>query len=286
MGENARADAFPGAGTAPEVAAFVQRGATPDRTAAQPQQITPQRSSGPGAADQQEAAAVSAGAAAQPPQETAGSGRNGTAQIDQGKQEQRSQAQRTAFELRAGFVVPATLIAEINADLPGEILAQVAQDVYDTATGRHLLIPQGARLAGAYSCAVADGQTCMLVAWQRIVFPDGKALDVGATPDADGADHTDPDDPENTQRRRHFASAHLMSGVIVGVSYSQHRDPVSSVYGALSDALDEQLGLVTAQRIEKNLGISPTREIRPSYRIKVVVTKDLAFPQPYRAFDG
>ena len=107
-------------------------------------------------------------------------------QGDRWKLDSQPEAPRTPFELRAGFVVPATLISGINSDLPGQIMAQVAQDVYDTPTGKHLLIPQGSRLVGSYSSDVAYGQARVLVAWQRIVFPDGKAMD-GAMPGADSA---------------------------------------------------------------------------------------------------
>jgi type IV secretory pathway VirB10-like protein len=105
-------------------------------------------------------------------------------QGDRWKLDSQPEAPRSPFELRAGFVVPATLISGINSDLPGQIMAQVAQNVYDTPTGKHLLIPQGSRLVGTYSSDVAYGQARVLVAWQRIVFPDGKAMDIGAMPGA------------------------------------------------------------------------------------------------------
>ncbi|MCW5222900.1 TrbI/VirB10 family protein [Verminephrobacter aporrectodeae subsp. tuberculatae] len=281
------------------------------RMAALQQQIAAQRSGDPntayqarlaqiraatGLGAQTPAAELGADAAAQPLQ-TASSGRNRMEQFDHGSQDDRwkldsrPQAPRTAFELRAGFVVPATLISGINSDLPGQILAQVAQDVYDTPTGKHLLIPQGARLVGAYSSDVAYGQARVLVAWQRIVFPDGKALDIGAMPGADSAGYTGFNDQVNNHYVRLFASAFLMSGVTAGITYSQRQNQAGSVYGApnassvLSEALGQQLGKVTAQLIAKNLGIAPTLEIRPGYRFNVVVTKDLAFARPYRAFD-
>jgi type IV secretory pathway VirB10-like protein len=111
----------------------------------------------------------------------------GSGQGDRWRLDSQPEAPRSPFELRAGFVVPATLISGINSDLPGQIMAQVAQNVYDTPTGKHLLIPQGSRLVGSYSSDVAYGQSRVLVAWQRIVFPDGKAMDIGAMPGADSA---------------------------------------------------------------------------------------------------
>jgi type IV secretory pathway VirB10-like protein len=86
-------------------------------------------------------------------------------QGDRWKLDSQPEAPRTPFELRAGFVVPATLISGINSDLPGQIMAQVAQDVYDTPTGKHLLIPQGSRLVGSYSSDVKP--TARRACWWR-----------------------------------------------------------------------------------------------------------------------
>ncbi len=84
------------------------------------------------------------------------------------------------YSLLPGFVIPAVMISGINSELPGQITAQVSQDIYDTPIGQHRLIPQGARLVGEYSNDVAYGQRRVLVAWQRIIFPDGKTMDIGA----------------------------------------------------------------------------------------------------------
>jgi type IV secretion system protein VirB10 len=214
----------------------------------------------------------------------------GPGQEDRWKLDAQPEAPRSPYELRAGFVVPATLISGINSDLPGQIMAQVSQDVYDTATGRWKLIPQGARLVGRYSSDVAYGQARVLVAWQRIVFPDGKAMDIGAMPGADSAGFAGFNDEVNNHYVRLFAGAFLMSGVTAGIALSQDRG--AGVFGgrptassALSEALGQQLGQVTAQLISRNLSIAPTLEIRPGYRFNVVVTKDMTFSKPYKAFD-
>jgi type IV secretory pathway VirB10-like protein len=196
---------------------------------------------------------------------------------------------RSPFELRAGFVVPATLISGINSDLPGQIMAQVAQDVFDTPTGKYLLIPQGARLVGSYSSDVAYGQARVLVAWQRIVFPDGKALDVGAMPGADGAGYAGFNDQVNNHYFRLFGSALLMSAVTAGVSYSQrneyNKNGPPNAASTMSEALGQQLGQVTTELLRRNMNIAPTLEIRPGYRFNVVVIEDMTFSKPYRAFD-
>ncbi|WP_212630913.1 TrbI/VirB10 family protein [Pseudomonas sp. KB-10] len=201
-----------------------------------------------------------------------------------------AEAPRTPYELRAGFVMPATLISGINSELPGQIIAQVAQGVYDTPTGKHLLVPQGSRLVGSYSSDVAYGQSRVLVAWQRIVFPDGKAMDIGSMPGADSAGYSGLHDKVNNHYLRIFGSAFLMSGIVAGISLSQDSSDSGTgdrvtASSAMSEALGQQLGQVTAQMIAKNLNIAPTIEIRPGYRFNVMVTKDMTFSKPYQAFD-
>ncbi|WP_373991716.1 TrbI/VirB10 family protein [Duganella sp. BuS-21] len=213
---------------------------------------------------------------------------DGKVQEDRWRLDSQLQAPRSPYELRAGFVLPAVLISGINSDLPGMVMGQVSQDVFDTATGKWKLIPQGSRLVGQYSSEIAYGQARVLVAWQRIVFPDGKALDLGAMPGADSAGYAGFHDKVNNHYLRIFGSALLMSGVTAGIALSQ---PESSYYDrrstrtAMSEALGQQLGQVAIQMIARNMGISPTLEIRPGYRFNVVVIKDLTFSKPYKAFD-
>ena len=196
--------------------------------------------------------------------------------------------------MRAGFVIPATMISGINSELPGQIMAQVSQGVYDTPTGKYLLIPQGARLVGSYSSDIAYGQKRVLVAWQRIVFPDGKAMDIGAMPGADGAGYAGFNDQVDNHYLRIFGSALLMSAVIAGVSYSQQNlnNNTGTLYGqqqtasgASSQAVGQQFGTVIAQMVSKNMNIAPTLEIRPGFRFNVMAIRDLAFDKPYQSFD-
>ena len=223
----------------------------------------------------------------------AGGGRNDVARFtggqgDRWRLDAQPEAPRTPYELRAGIVIPAILISGINSELPGQIMAQVSQDVYDTPRSKWKLIPQGSRLVGAYSSDVAYGQARVLVAWQRIVFPDGKAMDIGAMPGVDSAGYAGFNDKVNNHYWKTFSSAFLMSAVTAGIATSQ---PENSGYGrpslgsAMSEAVGQQLGQVTAQLVAKNLNIAPTLEIRPGYRFNVIVTKDLTFSKPYEPFD-
>lgn len=199
------------------------------------------------------------------------------------------EAPRTAYEVRAGAVIPAVMISGINSELPGQIVAQVSQDVFDTATGRHRLIPQGAKLVGRYDHRVVLGQSRLLVAWQRIVLPDGKVLDIGAMEGVDGAGYAGFGDKVDRHYMRLFGSAILMSGITSGLTSSRvnpSNDPFgSSTDAKLSQNLAHQIGEVATKMIEQNMNIAPTLKIRPGYRFNVMVVKDLTLDKPYQPFD-
>ena len=201
------------------------------------------------------------------------------------------EAPASPYMIRAGFVIPAIMISGINSDLPGQVMAQVSQNVWDTATGRFLLIPQGTRLIGAYSSDVAYGQERVLMAWQRLIFPDGKTFDIRAMPGADSAGYAGFTDQINNHWFRTISSAILMSGVIAAVDLSQDNNNSSDssdrqrAGDALSEALDQTLGQVLGQIISKNLNVAPTLEIRPGYRFNVIAFKDMTLPGPYQAFN-
>ncbi|EBM5962880.1 TPA: TrbI/VirB10 family protein [Salmonella enterica subsp. enterica serovar 16:l,v:-] len=202
-------------------------------------------------------------------------------------------APHSPYELRAGWVIPGVMISGINSDLPGQIVGQVSQDVYDTATGKYLLIPHGTRLVGTYSSDVGYGQEGVMIAWQRLVFPDGKALDLGSMPGADMAGYSGFRDQVNNHYFRIFGNALLLSGITATVAYSQDRDQnnnngsnqAPNMSSEMSSALGQVFGQAIAQVVQKNLNIAPTLEIRPGYRFNIMVTKDLAFTKPYQSFD-
>jgi len=196
---------------------------------------------------------------------------------------------QSPYILQTGFVIPATLISGINSELPGQIMAQVSQNIFDSPVGKYRLIPQGSRLVGTYSSEVEYGQARVLVAWQRIIFPDGKTMDIGAMPGTDGVGYAGFKDQVNNHYLRIFGSALIMSAIVAGAAYSQRdaggafgRQNAGSI---MSQSLGQQLGLVTANLIRKNMNISPTLEIRPGYRFNIIVTKDMVFNKPYQSFD-
>jgi type IV secretory pathway VirB10-like protein len=216
---------------------------------------------------------------------------SGKGEIDRWKLDSRPIAPKSPYAVQTTFVIPAILISGINSSLPGKIFGQVSQDVYDTATGKYLLIPQGTKLEGEYSSDVAYGQASVLVAWQRLVFPDGKTMDIGAMPGSTGAGYAGFTDEVNNHYLRLFGTAILMSAISAGVALSQSQNQIAGTFGApttnsvLSATLGQQLGRVITQMISKNLNISPTLEIRPGYRFNVTVTRDMVFARAYQAFD-
>jgi type IV secretion system protein VirB10 len=205
-------------------------------------------------------------------------------------------APQTRYVLRTGAVIPAMLVGGINSDLPGQIIGQVSQNVYDTPTGKYLLIPQGSRLVGEYGSEVKWGQNRVFAVWQRIIFPDGKAIDLGAFPMSSGAGWAGAHDKVDNHWGRIFGTAFLMSLITAGVEYSQKdiygsnnnnnsNDQSSQMSQTMSEALGQNLGQAMIELLRRNMDISPTLIIRPGYRLNVMLVKDLEFKRPYRAFD-
>ena len=193
------------------------------------------------------------------------------------------------FELKTGAVIPSVMVTGINSDLPGNIIAQVSQNVFDSATGKHLLLPQGAKLFGVYDSRVIYGQERVLVAWNRVVFPDGSSITLGAMPGSDMAGNAGYTDEVNNHYFRMFGSAVLMSLMSGGMAYtmdsldnSNSESDKPTLQNEMGSALAAQLGQATLQLLQKNLNIKPTLEIRPGYQFNVIVTKDLVFERPYR----
>lgn len=199
----------------------------------------------------------------------------------------RLQRPATPFVVRTGFVIPGVMVGGINSDLPGQIKGQVSQTVYDTATGRFPLIPQGSMLVGVYNSDVAFGQERVQVAWQRIIFPDGRAINISGMPGADAGGYSGLHDIVDHHWGRIFGAALAMSVISAGYSLSQDNnsgDDEQSASGALSESLGQTLGQTGMQITQKNLSIQPTNIIRPGNRFNVMVSKDIVFDAPYQAF--
>lgn len=191
--------------------------------------------------------------------------------------------QQSPYELKRGSVIPATLVTGVNSDLPGRIAAQVSQHVYDSATGRHVLIPQGSKLFGRYDANVSFGQSRVLVVWTDIVFPNGSTLQIGGMAGTDAAGYGGFRDKVDNRYLRTFGSAILIALIGAGSEMMIPQD--RNAFGAANSAEDaarrsfaETFGKVSEQTVSRNLNVQPTLEIRPGYRFNVLVDRDIVFP--------
>jgi len=189
-------------------------------------------------------------------------------------------ASRQVYQVMAGSIIAASLVTGLNSDLPGLVVAQVTENVYDSVTGRTLLIPQGARLIGTYDSVIAFGQSRALLVWQRIVMPDGSSIQIDNLPATDAAGYAGLEDDVD------YHTWQLLKGVVlstllgVGTQLSlgnEEGDIVSAIRQSTQQSVDQ-----AGQRItEKNLNIQPTITVRPGWPLRVIVHGDLVL-RPYR----
>ena len=194
--------------------------------------------------------------------------------------------QRSLYELKRGSVIPATLITGINSDLPGRITAQVSQNVYDSATGHRLLIPQGTKLMGRYDSKVSFGQSRVLVIWTDIIFPNGSTLQIGGMAGTDAEGYGGFKDKVDNHYFKTFGSAILLAIIGTGMDMAIPQSSTLATQDTASDAarrnFAETFGRVAERTINKNLDVQPTLEIRPGYRFNILVDQDIVFPTPYK----
>lgn len=183
--------------------------------------------------------------------------------------------------LLRGSVIPALLLTGLNADLPGRLLAQVSQNVYDSATGRLLLIPQGSRLVGQYDAKVSYGQSRVLVVWTDIVLPDGTRRKIAAMAGIDQAGAAGFQDKIDRHYIRNLGTAALVALIGTGIDLSlpQTRNGfgIADPSDAARRSFAETFGRLAERSVSKGLDIQPTLTIRPGYRFNILVDQDLVF---------
>ncbi|UGA48862.1 IncP-type conjugal transfer protein TrbI (plasmid) [Bradyrhizobium barranii subsp. apii] len=193
---------------------------------------------------------------------------------------------RSYYELKRGSVIPATLITGINSDLPGRITAQVSQNVFDSATGYRLLIPQGTKLMGRYDSKISFGQSRVLVIWTDIIFPNGSTLQIGGMAGTDAEGYGGFTDQVDNHYFKTFGSAILLAIIGTGMDMAAPQSSTLATQQTASDAarrnFAETFGRVAERTINKNLDVQPTLEIRPGYQFNVLVDQDIVFPGAYR----
>ncbi|BCM21037.1 TrbI/VirB10 family protein [Mesorhizobium sp. J8] len=183
------------------------------------------------------------------------------------------------YVLQAGAVIPAALITGIRSDLPGQISAQVTENVYDSPTGRSLLIPQGTRIVGQYDSGIGSGQRRVLLVWNRLIFPDGRSIVLERQPGADPQGYAGLEDAVDYHWGELFKAAALSTVLSVGAqagSSDRDSDIVRALRGGASDSVSQ----VGQQVVQRQLAVAPTLTIRPGFPVRVLVTRDLAL-EPY-----
>jgi len=195
------------------------------------------------------------------------------------------------FEIREGTLIEALLIAGIHSDLPGEVVAQVSRNVYDSQTQQTLLIPKGTRLIGTYDSQVALDESRLLVAWTRIIFPDGRSIDLPGLGSKDMRGASGLTGRVNRHYWRAFGNAMMLSVVGAGLALSQQREQrnVGSGYPSPGEvaagAVATELSRVATEILRANLGRRPTIRIREGTAFTVFMNGDLALT-PYQPQDG
>ncbi|ABS65860.1 conjugation TrbI family protein [Xanthobacter versatilis] len=181
--------------------------------------------------------------------------------------------------LQAGAVIPAALITGIRSDLPGQITAQVTENVHDSPTGRILLIPQGTRIIGQYDNGVGFGQRRILLVWNRLIFPNGRSIVLERQPGADAEGYAGLEDGVDYHWGELFKTAVLSTILSVGASAGSSGSN-SDLASALREGASDSISQTGRQIVQRQLNIAPTLTIRPGYPVRVIVTRDLVL-EPY-----
>jgi type IV secretion system protein VirB10 len=195
---------------------------------------------------------------------------------------QHLQTPRSPYQLMAGSIIAAALITGLNSDLPGQVVAQVTEDVYDTVTGRFLLIPQGTRLIGKYDSHVAFGQERVLLIWTRLLMPDGSSIVLDNLPATDTEGYAGLEDGVDYHTWRLLKGVVLSSllGISSELAANNGTQSNNRIIVGLRDSVNDTANQAGQRIVSKNLAIQPTLTIRPGYPVRVLVNRDIVL-RPY-----
>jgi type IV secretion system protein VirB10 len=194
--------------------------------------------------------------------------------------------QQFPYELKAGTIIPGILITGINSDLPGNVIAQVSENVWDTATGKFILIPKGTRILGVYDSRVSFGQRRALLVWNRLIFPNGTTLDIAGSPGIDQAGYSGLSGKVNEHWGTMLKSALLASVFVAGaeIVYDSDSNGNSDNKSPRDVAAESAAGSIIdmgAKIMNRAADIQPTITIRPGKKMGIFVQRDVVFPFPY-----
>jgi len=180
------------------------------------------------------------------------------------------------YVVQAGAVIPAALITGIRSDLPGQVTAQVTENVYDSPSGRFLLIPQGSKLVGTYDSQISFGQDRVLLVWTRLIMPNGRSIVLERQPSADAQGFAGLEDEVDHHWGRLAMAAALSTVLGVGAELGATNND-SAIVTALRRGSTDSLNQTGQQVVRRNLNIQPTITIRPGFPVRVIVNRDLVF---------
>ena len=178
------------------------------------------------------------------------------------------------YIVQAGAVIPAALITGIRSDLPGQVTAQVTENVYDSPSGKFLLIPQGSKLVGIYDSQISFGQDRVLLVWTRLIMPNGRSIVLERQPGADTQGFTGLEDEVDQHWGRLAMAAALSTVLGVGAELGATNND-SAVVTALRRGTTDSLNQTGQQIVRRNLNIQPTITIRPGFPVRIIVNRDL-----------
>ncbi len=189
-------------------------------------------------------------------------------------------APASPYVLQAGAVIPAALITGIRSDLPGQITAQVTEHIYDSPTGRILLVPQGTRIIGQYSNDVGFGQRRVLLVWNRLIFPNGRSIVLERQPGTDTQGYAGLEDGVDYHWWDLAKAAGLSTLLAVGAELAVDDD--DRLLRAIRNGGQDTINDAGQQIVRRQLNVAPTLTIRPGFPVRVIVTRDLVL-EPYGA---
>lgn len=188
------------------------------------------------------------------------------------------------YEVKAGSILPGVLITGINSDLPGQIVAQARENVYDTASGRYLLVPQGSRFIGEYDSKISYGQERILVVWTRIIMPNGNSISLENMPGVDLSGYAGATGAVNNHYGKLVAGVVLGSVLGAGAQVAvggQGAPNVPPSFGQLFvSGAAQNVNQAGQQITQKNLNLQPTIEVAAGQKVNIFVTKDMIL-KPY-----
>ena len=195
-------------------------------------------------------------------------------------------APKSKFMLMQGSIIQAVLLNGINSELPGQITAQVTDNILDTASGKYLLIPKGSKLVGQYGTNARFAQEKLFLGFNRIIFPDGSSMHLNAMPGQSTDGYAGLDAEVDNHFFKTLTSCFFLS-TLTTANYMEDRpkyddDGYMTMHDAFSQSLSDNVNRALSKIIERNLNIAPTLKVKPGFLLSIAVTEDLEFPHAYK----